>query len=382
MCNESSFGETNKKKRFSLIVLMVGLCPAAVLWAQTTSGTINGTVTDQSDSAVPDADVIVTSESTLAAVHVKSSSDGVFAAVALPVGRYKIAVTKSGFQTYSKAGIFIEPSGVRTVNVRLQLGSVANTVTISASAAQIETTTSETANQVGQSQTETLPLNGRNYQSLAALMPGVTNTQAGVALGTGGHGTSNAMSINGMGQNGTYYTLDGVWNMNTGNMTQTTIIPNPDTIEEVRVLQNNYSPKYSIMGASVVMIQTRGGTRDFHGNAFEYFRNTDLDARNFFAPTVPVEKQNIFGGTPRRPGLHSAFVQPGAKQVFFLLQRPVCKKHVGVVNTGSSPTADMRNRGVPHRHHGPGNRRPLPSKRRGTIRHSANPYKPRLPRPP
>jgi hypothetical protein len=67
--------------------------------------------------------------------------------------------------------------------------------------------------------------------------------------------------------NGTYYTIDGVWNMNTGNMTQTTIIPNPDTIEEVRVIQNNYSPKYSIMGASVVMLQTRSGTRDYHRSA-------------------------------------------------------------------------------------------------------------------
>src|ERR1035438_7377405 len=110
MCNDNSVCETNKK-RISQIVLLVGLCSASMLWSQTTSGTINGTVTDQSDSAVPDADVIVVSESTLAAVHVKSSSDGVFAAVALPVGRYKITVTKSGFQTYSEAGIFVEPSG-------------------------------------------------------------------------------------------------------------------------------------------------------------------------------------------------------------------------------------------------------------------------------
>jgi hypothetical protein len=134
------------------------------------------------------------------------------------------------------------------------------------------------------------------------------------------------MSMNGMGQNGSYYTLDGVWNMNTGNMTQTTIMPNPDTIEEVRVLQNNYSPKYSIMGASVVMIQTRSGTRDFHGNAFEYLRNTDLDARNFFAPTVPIEKQNIFGFTLGGPAFIPRVYNRERTKSFFLFQRPICKK--------------------------------------------------------
>lgn len=332
------------KWRHTVLVLLVLLLPVdATLWAQTTSGTINGSIADQSESAVPDANVVITNEGTNAVVRVSSGSNGVFAAPALPTGRYTVAVTKAGFQSYSQSGIILEPSGVRTVNVVLELGSVASNVTVTAAVAQIETTTSETANQVGQAQAESLPLNGRNYQSLAALMPGVLNTQAGVALGTGGHGTSNAMSMNGMGQNGSYYTLDGVWNMNTGNMTQTTIMPNPDTIEEVRVLQNNYSPKYSIMGASVVMIQTRSGTRDFHGNAFEYLRNTDLDARNFFAPTVPVEKQNIFGFTIGGPVFIPRVYNRDRMKSFVFFNAQFVRKHIGVVNTGTSPTADMRN---------------------------------------
>lgn len=321
-----------------LLFLFLG---RAALWAQTTAGTINGTVMDQTHAAVPGADIAVTSENTLVTVHVQSSSNGDFAALALPVGWYKITVTKRGFQVYSESGIILEPSGVRTVNVTLQLGSVATNVTVTAALSQIETATSETANQVGSIQAAILPLNGRNYQSLAALMPGVQNMDAGVALGTGGHGTGNAMNINGMGANGSMYTVDGIWNMNSGNMTQTTIEPNPDTIEEVRVLQNNYDPKYALMGSSVVQIQTLSGTRDFHGNRFEYVRNTDLDSRNFFASTIPVEHQNIFGGT-----LGGSVFIPGIynrnKDKSFFFNAQFVRKVIGEVNTGTSPTAAMR----------------------------------------
>ena len=117
------------------------------------------------------------------------------------------------------------------------------------------------------------------------------------------------MSINGMGASGTLYELDGVWNMNTGNMTQTTVLPNPDSISEVRTLQNNISPKYTLLGASIVLVATRSGTKDFHGALWEYFRNDALDARNFFSPTVLAEKQNIFGGDDRRPVVHTEVVQ-------------------------------------------------------------------------
>lgn len=339
--------EVSRKNKGALLVMaslafLLLFLGGTALWAQTTAGTINGTITDQSQAAVPEADVTVTNESTLATVHVQSSAGGVFAAVALPVGHYKVTVAKTGFQTYTEAGIIVEPSGVRTINITLQLGSVASSVTVSAALGQIETTTSETANQVGSIQTAILPLNGRNYQSLAALMPGVLNMNAGVALGTGGHGTSNAMSINGMGSNASFYTVDGIWNMNTGNMTQSTIEPNPDTIQEVRVLQNNYDPKYSLMGASVVQIETLSGTQDYHGNLFEYVRNTDLDARNFFAPTVPVEHQNIFGGTLGGPVFIPGKYNQSKDKSFIFFNAQFVRKVIGVVNTGSSPTAAMR----------------------------------------
>jgi hypothetical protein len=165
----------------------------------------------------------------------------------------------------------------------------------------------------------------------------------GTALNEGGFLTSNAMSINGMGQSGTFYTLDGIWNMNTGNMTQTTITPNPDTIQEVRVLQNNYSVQYSLMGSNVVLLQTKSGGEQFHGTAFEYLRNDDLDARNFFAPTVAPLKQNIFGYNIGGPVYIPNHYNTNKRKTFFFWSEQWVRQNIASTVLGTSPTTDMRN---------------------------------------
>ncbi len=210
-----------------------------------------------------------------------------------------------------------------------------------ASGTEVQTSTSEVSSLVSAKQVGTLPLNGRNYQALSALMPGVVNQSAGTALGTGGYTTSNAMVVGGLPTNTTFYALDGVWNENTGSMGQTAITPNPDSIEEVRVLQDNYSVKYSLMGASVVLLQTKSGTTAFHGGVFEYFRNDDLNARNFFSPTVPTLKQNIWGYTLGGPVLVPRY--HGTKKTFFFATSQWVDSHAGSVILGATPTADQRN---------------------------------------
>src|ERR1700722_3315329 len=121
------------------------LLPGSPLGAQTTAGTINGTVTDQSSSAVAGADLAVVNEETSATVHVETNASGAFAVAALPVGRYKVTVVKAGFETYTEVGIYLEPSGVRTLNIALQVGLVTSSVTVDANLAKIENTTSEPA---------------------------------------------------------------------------------------------------------------------------------------------------------------------------------------------------------------------------------------------
>src|ERR1017187_2142186 len=256
----------------------------ALALAQSTTATINGLIVDNSGSVVPVAAVSIKNQATGAKSNTATAGDGSFSVVGLTSGTYEVTITKEGFQQFTEKDLFVGPTVVRTVNVTLAVGQVTSQITIEASGAQVQTTTAQVSNYVAERQIEELPINGRNYQSLSALMPGVLNLSTGVAQGQGGFNTNNSMSINGMGQGATLYELDGVWNMNTGNMTQTTITPNPDSIQEVRTLQNNIMPKYTLLGASVVLLQTRSGSSEFHGALWEYFRNDALDARNFFSP--------------------------------------------------------------------------------------------------
>src|SRR6516225_1605683 len=278
------------------------LATAAIAWGQLNiTGIIGGTVSDVTGALIPDVKVTLQNEETKSATVTQTSSDGTFSAPGLIVGNYTVTIEKAGFETYSVSGIAVHPAIVTTVTAVLKVGAVATRVEVTANLAQVQTATPEVSSEVSSRQAATLPLNGRNYQSLSALMPGVTNTSPDTALNQGGFLTGNVMSVNGMGLSGTMYYLDGIWNMNTGNMTQTTITPNPDTIQEVRVLQNNYGVQYSLMGSNVVLLETKSGTSSFHGSAYEYFRNDALDARNFFSPTVPALKQNIFGYTISGP---------------------------------------------------------------------------------
>jgi len=313
--------------------------------AQNVSSTINGFAVDNTGAVVPGALVTITNQGTGAKVETRTNTEGAFSMTGLSSGTYDVTITKEGFNTYTEKDIFVGPTVVRSVNASLTVGSVSTAVTVEASAAQVQTTTSTVSNYVAQQQVQELPLNGRNYQSLSALMPGVLNLNVGQssAQGTGGFGTSNLMSINGMGQSGTLYELDGVWNMNTGNMTQTTITPNPDSIQEVRTLQNNISPKYTLMGASIVLVQTRSGSSEFHGALWEYLRNDAFDARNFFSPRVLPLKQNIFGGTMGGPFFIPKLYPRAKSKTFFFFSYSGVNKHIASTVFGATPTQDMRN---------------------------------------
>lgn len=328
---------------------------ATVSWGQlNTTATISGTVTDSSGAVVPGAAVTILNEQTKVQTATESTGSGTYVVSNLPVGAYTVTVTKTGFQTFTEASVALHPATVATVNATLQLGSVGTAVTVEASAAEVQTSTSENSHEVSSVQVSTLPLNGRNYQALAVVVPGVINSSAGSSLGPGGRSTNNVLSINGGNTNTTFYALDGIWNENTGNMAQTTVTPNPDSIEEVRVLQNNYSPKYSLMGASVVLLQTKSGTNEFHGTLWEYFRNNDLNARNFFSATVPTLKQNIFGYTFGGPLVIPKVYNTKREKTFFFLTENWVISHAGSVLLGQVATADERNGAFPVAIHMPG----------------------------
>jgi len=322
--------------------ILILLLSAACLEAQlSTSSQLNGTVTDPSGALVAGATVTALNTATQVKSAARTNDDGTFVISGLPPGDYTVTITKQGFQTFNESKIVLHPATPVSINAALQVGDVATQMSVVASGTEVQTTSSEVSSQVSGEQTGTLPLNGRNYQALSALMPGVVNQSAGSALGTGGYGTSNVMVVGGLPTTTTFYALDGVWNENTGSMGSTAITPNPDTIEEVRVLQDNYEAKYSLLGASVVLIQTKSGTTHFHGNLFEYLRNTDLNARNFFSTSIPTLKQNIFGYTLGGP-VPVPFYH-GAKKTFFFAATQWVDSHAGSVIVGATPTADQRN---------------------------------------
>ena len=304
----------------------------------TTTASINGTVVDASGAVVPEAEIKATNKDTGAVSTTQSNGSGAFVLSGLPIGTYDLSVGKAGFNTYLEMGIELHPAVVTTINPTLKTGSVTQEITVNALATAVQTSTPEVSAEVAGAEAATLPLNGRNYQSLSALMPGVTNDSPDTALNQGGFLTNNVMSINGMGVDGSLYYLDGVTNMNTGSQTYTGITPNPDTIQEVRVLQNNFGSQYSLKGASVVLLQTKSGTDNFHGTLFEYLRNNDLDARNFFSPSVPALHQNIFGGTVGGP-LFFPRHRPKNPKAFFFGSIQFAWDHVGNVELGTAPSA-------------------------------------------
>jgi hypothetical protein len=342
MLNSLSPNIETIQRRFSALALTLLLSAPFAVAQLSSTGTIAGTVADSSRAGIADASVVALNQQTKLAVTSRSNSDGTFALAGLQPGPYTVTIERSGFERYVVTDVQVHPALVSNVEAVLVIGSISTQVSVTATATEVQTATPEVSSQVSQQQVATLPLNGRNYQALAALIPGAANTSPDTALGQGGFSTSNVMSVNGMGLSGTFYTVDGIWNENTGNMTQTSVTPNPDTIQEVRFLQNNYSAQYSLMGANVVLVQTRSGTSQFHGSAYEYFRNNDLNARNFFSPTVPVLKQNIFGYTIGGPFLIPRLYNTARQKTFFFLSQQWSPQHIASVIRGQDPTAQQR----------------------------------------
>src|ERR1035437_1851656 len=327
-----------------LILTLLLLIPAVStpLVAQlSTTATIAGEVTDSTGAVVPDATVTAIDEATRITTVRKTGPDGSYVIPSLTVDTYTVSISKPGFDTYTVTGIILHPATTADIDGSLKPGSVTDKVTVTAAAVQVETSTSEIATEVDAAQISTLPLNGRNYQALATVMPGVQNTSAGNALTTGGRSTNNALSVNGLAQSRTFYALDGIWNENTGNMNQTTVIPNPDSIEEVRVLQNNYSAKYSLMGSSVVLLQTKSGSRRLHGTAWEFLRNDLFNSKPYFSTSVLPYKQNIFGYNVSGPVFVPHVYNTDREKTFFFFSQQFVRLHQATGQTGTTTPANQ-----------------------------------------
>jgi hypothetical protein len=294
-----------RKTGLQALLLSLALGLFAGVHAQvSTVGSISGNVRDPKGAAVPNAEVTVTEESTRATRTVTTNEEGFYSIPSLPVGRYTVSAAPAGFKKTVNSGIELHIGDRLDVDLNLEVGAVGETVTVTGESSLVQTRNSDVSSLVTEKQITELPLNGRNYAQLVTLVPGispVTQAGAGGAFGTGGTGLDSHVdrSVNGNGSNANMWTVDGVNNMDVGSNATLLVFPSIDSIQEFRVERNSFSAEYGQAQGAVINLITKGGGNEFHGGLFEFLRNDQLNASDFFNNSKglprPVLRYNNFG---------------------------------------------------------------------------------------
>ena len=305
-----------------------------------TSATLLGTVTDSGGAVIPNASVQVKNVGTDQAQQVATDAQGRYTVPNLPIGDYEAQATAQGFQTIVRRGITLTVGQQAVVDFSMMVGQSQQTITVEAQVTQVDTSSTAVASYVEQKQINDLPLNGRNFTDLVTLIPGVAG---GSQVGNGGanllYGLQNNFSVSGARAEGQAYLLDSTdiqdfWAHGSGSGVMGTTL-GIEAIAEFSVLTNTYSAQFGGNGA-VVNAVSKSGTNAFHGSAYEFLRNSDFDARNFFdGASVPAFRQNQFGGT---------FGGPIKKdKLFFFVNDEELRKSQGQTVLALVPDANAHN---------------------------------------
>jgi Carboxypeptidase regulatory-like domain/TonB dependent receptor len=321
--------------RFPLQPLLLTLFLTAAAFTQSPNGTISGLVLDVAGRAITGADVVILNDDTGIRYSGVTNDEGIYTLSNLPPAPYRIQVSKIGFKTLIKPDVVLNVQDALAINFTLPVGAIAETVTVEGGTSLVNTESGSVSTVVDRKFVENLPLNGRSFQDLILLTPGVVtnNPQTSVLSDTNGQ-----FSVNGQRTESNYYSVDGVSanfggtvgqpavTANTGSLPASTILGTTqglvsvDALEEFRVQSSSYSAEYGHSPGGQFDFVTRSGTNRWHGVAFEYFRNDIFDARDWFdgyfdQPKSPL-RQNDFGGTlggpVRIPGLYN-----GTDKTFF-----------------------------------------------------------------
>jgi len=289
---------------WALLALLSALLALPPAWGQTDTARLQGAVADVTGGSVGGATVTVTNLGTNHVVAIQTESDGSYSVPGLPVGRYKIDVEKQNFKPVTRE-VTLQISQVAAVNFTLALGSVSEAVTVTAEAALVDSASSAMGDVVQSRPVTELPLNGRNFTQLATLIPGVTRgVPDGQATGAQGNAETfrygntggAALSVNGLRPQANNFVLDGVDN-NESLVNTVIFFPPAEAIEEFRVQTSVASAEFGRAGGAIVNTAIKSGTNEYHGSAFEFLRNSQLDARPTFAPQRNPFRRNQFGGT-------------------------------------------------------------------------------------
>jgi hypothetical protein len=328
----------------AMFLMGVILFPAAIR-AQVAGGTLSGTITDPTGRAVAQAQIVIKNLATGVERTVTTNTDGFYTAVNLLPGDYQVTISATGFNTEVKSGITMNVGGQQSFDLTLHVGTVSHTVKVTTEAPAVQLTSSEISATVNATTVRELPLNGRSWTDLAALQPGVETiqTQPSFSVGAdrGNRGFGQQLTISGARPQQNNYRLDGVSLNDYANGAPGSVLGGNlgvDAIQEFSVLTSNYSAEYGKTSGGVVNATTRSGTNSFHGSAYEFLRNSALDAANFFENAGGVAKapfkRNQFGG---------AIGGPIAKNhTFFFADFEGIRQSKGIANHNFVPSLAAR----------------------------------------
>ena len=279
---------------------LAALLSSSPAFAQRSTATLRGTVTDVSKGVVPGATVTVTNEDTGLTRTLVSNDQGVYVASDLPVGRYRVVVELAGFKTVTRTGVTLRVADDYLIDFTLETGDISEVITVAASSTPVKLLGGDVSGVVTGQQVRELPLNGRNFLQLATLMPGVSAPDFLNVKDKGLLGGSD-LSVSGSDVTANLWTVDGANNNDVGSNRTILVYPSLDAIEEFKIMRNSYGPEFGGAGGAQINIVTRSGTNQFRGSAFYSGRSDALNAKNYFLEQSdqPKEelKRNDFGGT-------------------------------------------------------------------------------------
>jgi hypothetical protein len=293
-----------------LVLVICTLIIASAVHAQVT-GNISGYVRDPSGAAIPNATVTATMIEQQTTRTAQTDADGSYSFQALPPGHYDLAFESQGFQRQISSRQELTIGQNLRVDAALNVGSVQTAVEVGSSAPLVDTVSAGLSGLIDDRRVVDLPLNGRNVISLARILPGVLNVNAPQQMNDARGGPE--MDVNGGRPNMNLFSFDGGYFNNPSRNTGLNFPP-PDAVQEVRILTHNFNAEFGHNPGSQVEVLSKSGTNTFHGALWEFLRNEDLNARNFFSPRVPAEKQNQFGAAAGGPILKDKLFVFGSYQ--------------------------------------------------------------------
>ena len=291
-------------RRFAaLLACLAWMAFAPQAWSQITTASIVGTVSDPSQAVIPNVTVTAINTSTGVASATTTDSSGHYAFLSLPVGTYDLTIIQSGFQTSNISGITLRVDQQVTQNVTLSPGGGKQTVTVQATPTLVDTTSASLGTVVSQQTILNMPLNLREVSALALLVPGTVNT-TGRSLNTGsanGSGFNDlGYSGSGGGSGGNLLLIDGMISRALNN-SSFALAPPPEMVHEFKIQNNIYDASFGLAGGTVMNLITNSGTNAIHGSAWEFARNSAMDATGYFALTRPESSRHQFGGAVGGP---------------------------------------------------------------------------------